>query len=302
MSLRFREPDVLVLGGGGILGEAWMSGVLAGVAEASGWDPRAAAGFVGTSAGSIVAASLAAGIAPRGEGEEPSDLPAAEAGAAPRRSLFGGWLNAGRAAGTVVGAPVAALGLRTAAPGGAVVRRAVLGRLPTGTRALGGLARQVDATGVGWATGLLVAAVDLATGRRVVFGSADAPDATPGQAVEASCAIPGYFRPVAIGGRRYVDGGAWSPTNMDAADVSRGAEVLCLNPTGAHAASLSGAVGFVSRSATAVEALALRRRGARVRVVVPDRECAALMAGRLMDPGPRTLVSAAAMRQGRTLT
>ena len=34
------RPDVLVLGGGGIVGEAWMSGVLAGIEEASGADFR----------------------------------------------------------------------------------------------------------------------------------------------------------------------------------------------------------------------------------------------------------------------
>ena len=33
-------PDVLVLGGGGVLGEAWMSAVLAGLDEAEGFDAR----------------------------------------------------------------------------------------------------------------------------------------------------------------------------------------------------------------------------------------------------------------------
>ena len=31
----------------------------------------------------------------------------------------------------------------------------------------------------------------------------------------ASCAIPGWFEPVTIAGRRYVDGGTWSATNAD---------------------------------------------------------------------------------------
>src|SRR3982750_1882313 len=34
----FLRPDVLVLAGGGMLGEAWMTGVLAGVEEAAGVD------------------------------------------------------------------------------------------------------------------------------------------------------------------------------------------------------------------------------------------------------------------------
>src|SRR3981081_2084195 len=65
----FRErtvetPDVLVLGVGGVLGEAWLSGVLAGISAASGIDFRECRAFVGTSAGSIVAAYLAAGHSP----------------------------------------------------------------------------------------------------------------------------------------------------------------------------------------------------------------------------------------------
>src|ERR1700676_2435494 len=57
-------PDVLVLGGGGILGEAWMSAVLAGLDESEGFDARKCGSYVGTSAGSVVAASLVAGLPP----------------------------------------------------------------------------------------------------------------------------------------------------------------------------------------------------------------------------------------------
>src|SRR4051794_39056091 len=59
------RPDVLVLGGGGILGEAWMFSVLAGLGQAAGWDLRECRCFFGTSAGSIVATALAAGMTPR---------------------------------------------------------------------------------------------------------------------------------------------------------------------------------------------------------------------------------------------
>jgi NTE family protein len=54
-------PNVLVLGGGGLLGEEWMTGVLAGYEDAMGADVRRCRRFVGTSAGSIVASSLVAG-------------------------------------------------------------------------------------------------------------------------------------------------------------------------------------------------------------------------------------------------
>ena len=55
------RPDVLVLGGGGVIGERWMMGVLAGIEDATGFDLRQCEHFVGTRAGSIVAARLAAG-------------------------------------------------------------------------------------------------------------------------------------------------------------------------------------------------------------------------------------------------
>ena len=57
------RPDVLVLGGGGVLGEAWLRATLAGLEAEHGWNLRDCDAFVGTSAGSIVAAVLAAGFA-----------------------------------------------------------------------------------------------------------------------------------------------------------------------------------------------------------------------------------------------
>ena len=68
---------------------------------------------------------------------------------------------------------------------------------------------------------------------RQTFGSTcrkDAPRAELADAVAASCAIPGFYHPVTIAGRRYVDGGLYSTSNLD---ILRGAEldlVICLNP------------------------------------------------------------------------
>ena len=87
---------------------------------------------------------------------------------------------------------------------------------------------------------LRVATVDRRTGRRVMFGSPGAPMATVAEAVEASCTVPWLFAPVVIGGREYVDGGVWSPTNLDAAPAGRDTHVLCLNPTSAvHSETLN---------------------------------------------------------------
>jgi NTE family protein len=182
------------------------------------------------------------------------------------------------------------------APGGAFVRRFALARAPRGTRSLGGMARRIDSLGTRFDGRLAVSAVDLDSGRRVMFGREGAPEATVGQAVEASCAIPGFFRPVPIGGRDYVDGGAWSPTNLDTARVSRGTRVLCLNPTGSIPA-----LGVASNAMARVEALVLERRGARVSLVAPDEGASAAIGRNLMDPGPRREVIAAGFEQGRRL-
>jgi NTE family protein len=150
---------------------------------------------------------------------------------------------------------------------------------------------------------LRVAALDRASGRRVVFGSPRAPRATVEEAVRASCSVPWIFAPVRIGGREYVDGGAWSPTNLDAAPAGRDTQVLCLNPTGSlpGADRATAAIRTISRSAVSVEALALRRRGAVVETVAPNAESATEMGSDLMNRDRRERVLAAGYRQGLAL-
>jgi NTE family protein len=201
------------------------------------------------------------------------------------------------------GANFAPLALGLAAPGGAIARAFMLRRLPRPQQRLDGLLHHVDRFGARFDGRLRIAAVDRATGRRVVFGSPGAPRASVAQAVTASCTVPWLFAPFEIDGREYVDGGVWSPTNLDAAPAGRDTHVLCLNPT----ASLPGSTGAlamvrrVSRSAVSVEALALRRRGVAVQVVGPNVESAAAMGTNFMEREPRSRVIAAAYRQGLEL-
>ena len=73
-------------------------------------------------------------------------------------------------------------------------------------------------------------ACDYESGRRTAFGRLGAPRAHIGDAVAASCAIPGFYRPVRIGRRRYVDGGVCSASSLDLV-AGRGLDlVICLNP------------------------------------------------------------------------
>lgn len=55
-------------------------------------------------------------------------------------------------------------------------------------------------------------ATEIQSGQEIVFGIGNT-----GQAVRASCSIPGVFRPVKIGDKIYVDGGVVSPVAVEAA-------------------------------------------------------------------------------------
>jgi NTE family protein len=303
----FAAPDVLVLAGGGVRGEAWMTGVLSGIEDATGADLRRVEAFVGTSAGSIVAARLAGGRSPRRPDDAASEPapPGPDAGVdgASRGAAVREALRAAGAATWAGTAPAASAALALGAPGGALVRAAVLARIPAGERRLDRLHEHVRRWGTRFDGRLRVCAVDRRNGRRVVFGAPGAPPAEVADAVLASCAIPWVFAPVEIGGREYVDGGVWSVTNLDAAPAGRDTQVLCLDtiagldPRTRKMAALRGAF----RVAAELETQLLRRRGAQVRHIAPDADAADAMGLNLMDPAGSDRVLAAGYRQGRAL-
>jgi len=299
------QPDRLVLGVGGILGEAWLSAVLAGLIESGAFDPEACELFLGTSAGSIVAAALSAGVDPRTRLEElPEPPPAPGPQASMRLADAVQVLRRGASLGLAATGSLVPFALRATAPGGALVRRAALSQVPRGQRTLEQLGSEIARMGAEWDGRLRIAAVELGSGRRVIFGGEGAPAVSVADAVQASCAIPGVFRPLDVDGRSYVDGGAWSPTNLDAVEVPRGGKVLCLNPTAALRPSRRspfGAYGPWSRSMAAVESAALRQKGAEVSVVSPDDDSAMAMGPNLMDPTRRGRVIAAGVEQGKRL-
>ncbi len=295
----FLLPDVLVLGAGGVVGEAWMTGVLAGIEDGAAIDLRACEHFVGTSAGSIVAASLVAGRPPR-RPSDPESAAERDWEAADESSRSPLVTIAERAIGLT--APLAAPAMRVAAPGGALLRSLLLARAPGTRDDLQSLAAHVDSQGARFDGRLRVVAVDRDSGKRTVFGSPGAPAASAGQAVHASCAIPWIFRPVRIGGREYVDGGVWSLTNMDVAPAGRGTHVVCLSVAGASTASGPlAAMGRLARSAATVESLALRNRGAIVRTITPDGGSSAAIGPDLMDRSRADSGLAAGYRQGLAL-
>jgi NTE family protein len=322
------RPDVLVLGAGGTLGEAWMRGLLDGIAAGADVDFRQCEYFVGTSAGSIVAAALAAGRAPdagakaaqewaeavaeaeaegnvgAGAGDAAADTEEGATGAGGdfARGLGGRLGEAARGvgrAGVAAATPFVPAVLAGTAPVGRLARAAALRGIPRPTRTLPRLTGYLDSLQGTFDGRLRIAVVDRASGRRVMLGAPDAPHSHVSQAVLASCAIPWVFAPVEIAGREYVDGGVWSPTNLDAAPAGRGARVLCLIPLAGS--NLPGA-RRANTAVAATEALAVRARGAQVTTIAPDEDCTRAFGPSLMDYRRRDAVAAAGYAQGRRLT
>jgi predicted acylesterase/phospholipase RssA len=77
---------------------------------------------------------------------------------------------------------------------------------------------------------LYLAATDLDTCERIVFGAEDWDDVPISTAVAASTALPMVYRPVRVRGRELVDGGIVSTTNIDIAVKSGAKFVVVVNP------------------------------------------------------------------------
>ena len=228
-----------MLGAGGVIGGAWLCGALAALAEETGWDPGSADYLVGTSAGAMMAGLVGAGVPPwlmvaHSAGDSLDGMsdargrPVAEAdrGAGAAFRLHRGLPRIGP------GSPRLALNMLVAGRRYSPSARLV-GWLPMGivsTEPLKDTIRR--AVPRGWAThpNLWIVACDYETGRRVVFGREDAPVTDLADAVAASCAIPGFYRPVAIHGRPYVDGGMHSTSNLDLLAGTSIDLAICLNP------------------------------------------------------------------------
>ncbi|MDH3685643.1 MAG: patatin-like phospholipase family protein [Myxococcales bacterium] len=77
---------------------------------------------------------------------------------------------------------------------------------------------------------LYLSACDLDTAERVIFGADEHADATISQAVQASTALPIFYKPARIGGVDYIDGGVRHTANIDVA-IEKGADlIICYNP------------------------------------------------------------------------
>jgi NTE family protein len=267
----------LVLGGGGVAGIAWTTGLLAGLADA-GQDVSGADLLIGTSAGSNVAAQLGSGLPledlyarqadpARQAREIPADVDLERVGAE-----FAGMLSGARDEHEAL-ARIGAYALAAPTVPEASRRDVIVSRLPS----------------AGWPERrILIVAVDAESGETRVFDRESGVSLI--DAVAASSAVPGVWPPVTIGGRRYIDGGARSPDNADLAIGSE--QVVIISPLGYDSPlpspmPLRAVVGH------------LREGGAQVTVISPDAGSAAAIGVNLLDPGTRTPAARAGRAQGQ---
>jgi NTE family protein len=271
------EDHALVLGGGGVAGIAWITGLLTGLADA-GHDVTGADVIIGTSAGANVAAQVGSGL--------PLDaLFARQVDPALQSKEIAAYLDLDKVAADwaeiTAGATSVEDALRRVGEYALAAqtvpeaeRRAVIeSRLPSHEWP----SRQI-----------MLIAVEAHTGEPVEFDSESG--ASLVDAVAASSAVPGVWPPVTIGDRRYIDGGVRSNDNADLAGGSE--RVVVISP-----------LGFDSplQSPMPLRAVVadLRARGTEVTVLVPDQASAAAMSGNPLDPATRAPAAEAGRAQGR---
>jgi len=262
----------LVLGAGGVLGGAWLTGALHAIARETGWDPGSSDYIVGTSAGAMVGALLACGVPPwfmvaHSAGESFSGLRDVNGELASKADRAAGVSYSLHRGVPQLGPGSWRLGISALARPYKYSPAALLaGWMPLGpvsTEPLKDTVRRACADSWAphpnyWAT-----AVDYQTGRRVAFGSAEAPAVELADAVAASCAVPGFFRAVELDGRRYIDGGVHYVSNLDLLEDEGLDLVLALNPMSSLHAGAPRTLG--ERLAYAIRQNAGRRLGSEAR-------------------------------------
>jgi NTE family protein len=297
----------IVLGGGGVLGAAWMIGALSALRDTWQWEPHDADVLVGTSAGAVLAALLGCGVtadtlADNQRGIAAPGDPALEfdPDSASGASLPG--LPRLR-----IGSP-ALLAAAVRHPRRLPPLAVFAGLAPHGRGSLEPVRALIDAANPrgGWAPhpATWLVTMDYEAGRRVAFGRPGAPAASLSDAVVASCAIPGWYAPAVIGGRRYVDGGTCSPTSLDLVARESLDEVVVLAPMVSFdmddPQTLVGRVERRFRRAMTKrvlhEAAKVRRNGATVTVLGPGREDLEAIGVNLMDARRRRTVFETSLR------
>lgn len=274
--------NALVLGGGGMLGVAWETGLLAGLRE-EGVDVSVADLVVGTSAGSIVGTVVAARLLDDliTQQQEPSDADIsammAQADLVELMKTFARWASYDEAtADAIKEIGGIALAAKTAPEEQWVEYFKNI--LPI----------------TEWPETLVkLTAVETTTGEFAAWDRDSGVDVW--RAVASSCAVPGLFPTVTINGGRYTDGGVRSGTN---ADLASGYDaVLMIAPIGSADSGIDPLLGRMSTA----EAAALRKDGSNVELQFPDKDSLEAMGINRMDSSRRPHCLEAGSQQGKAL-
>ncbi len=273
------ERKALVLGAGGHAAMAWELGVITGMADV-GAEVRDADVIVGTSAGSRVGVQITSDLTLEELFHRQADPHLQTKEPAPPVD-FTRWradfMSAKEGPGDTIAVlkRFGALALQTPTDSQEARRNRIAASLPSHT----------------WPERrLLIVAVDVESGERRAFDCSSGVDLI--DAVAASCAVPGIWPAVALGGRRYMDGGVYS---IDNADLAVECDQVLILTLPARVPPLC-----VASLDTAVDML--RHRGARVDVVHPDEASQAAFAsvgGNLLDPSVREAAARTGREQGR---
>ncbi len=282
----------LVLGGGGPVGIAWESGLIAGLAE-GGVDVSTADLIIGTSAGSAVGAQLALGKSPQqmyaalaadanNTRPGPTRQNTGSGGAPPNLMPL---MELMQKAATAESPPeeirkeIGAFALNAQTmPEEAFI--ATFGKMLAGAETFP--ARRYMCT-----------AVDALTGEFVTWSNDSG--APLNRAVASSCSVPGVYPPITINGRRYIDGGMRSATNADLAAGYDSVIVVAVTT------AVEGPMAEASRRRLEGELDAIREKGGAVTLITPDAASREAFGLNLMDFTRRAGAAEAGLAQGRAL-
>ena len=277
------KDRAVVLGGGGPVGIAWETGVAAGLA-AEGVKIAEADFILGTSAGSFVGAQLAGGRDPHALadaqialGRNPPPPPPGAPTSPPDLTPLMGFIARfppDREPGPELRAEIGAFALQAKSVFTEEQFIAVLSQAATSDGA--------------WPARFACTAVDAQDGAFKVWRKGDGVPIARG--VASSCAVPGIYPPIAIRGRRWVDGGMRSPTNLDLAAGYR--RIICLAVVPPLAKTFMA--GRLEHEAHKAEL-----EGGRVEVIMPDEASGAAFGVNLMDATRRAEITEAGIAQGK---
>jgi NTE family protein len=265
-----QQTKALVLGGGGIAGISWETGILVGLAHA-GIDVRNADLFLGTSAGSNVAAQITSGLSLDELFQRQVDpaLQAHELASQPDfTKMLADFTRAFAEGGThsEIMQRVGALALAAPTMSEAQRREVIVSRLPVHS----------------WPESRLeIVAVDAFSGERTIFTRESEVELV--DAVMASSSLPYVSPPATVNQSRYIDGGCYSIANLDL--VAGFDKILVLQPDIPPFAILESLEEQIER---------LQREGAQIEVITPDaamKSALAAVGGNALDPTLRGIAT-----------